>query len=246
MKKGLIISITAAIFALAAISCNKADSTLRYNNVTMGNVTKGVFTSDQGNIFIVTEQNCPGKLDTMKRAFIICDVLREMTDAQYDIRLKYVANVLTKEAVAISEIEDLETYMNDPLIVSDLWISGGYMNMLITVPVVSGSKKVHEINLLHEIRDGVYKFRLRHDAQGEILTEKSDRSQFVLSGAYVSFPINTIIKEDSAQYVLEWNGYVINGNTITAQTKAESVSREYIKSSFEHAPAPSTAALSIE
>ena len=62
-----IAGIAAGIIALAAVSCSK-DDTIRYNNATMGNIVDGRFVSDQGNIFNVMEQNCSGKLDTMKRA----------------------------------------------------------------------------------------------------------------------------------------------------------------------------------
>ena len=72
-----IIAIAAGIATFAAASCSK-DNTIRYNNATMGNIVNGRFTSDQGNIFNVTDQTCAGKLDTMKRAFVICDVLNQV------------------------------------------------------------------------------------------------------------------------------------------------------------------------
>ena len=58
-----IIGCTAALIALAAVSCSK-DTTIRYNNATMGNIVSGRFVSDQGNTFNVVEQNCIGKLDS--------------------------------------------------------------------------------------------------------------------------------------------------------------------------------------
>ena len=86
----IIISMAAAAFGAA--SCEQ-DSTLRYGNFTMGNVVDGKFVSDQGNTFNVVEQLCPGKLDTMKRAIIICDVLKaaEGKNDEYDVRLRQMA-----------------------------------------------------------------------------------------------------------------------------------------------------------
>ena len=51
---GKLIILAAAAVSFAAASCHK-DDTLRYNNVTMGNVVAGTFISDQGNAFNVVE-----------------------------------------------------------------------------------------------------------------------------------------------------------------------------------------------
>ena len=66
---GKLIILAAAAVSFAAASCHK-DDTLRYNNVTMGNVVAGTFISDQGNAFNVVEQTCQGRLDTMKRVIL--------------------------------------------------------------------------------------------------------------------------------------------------------------------------------
>ncbi len=229
----------AAIIAFSAASCQKEDNTLRYNNSTMGNIVDGVFVSDQGNIFNVTEQTCKGKLDTMKRAMIICDILKNTEGAEsneYDIRLNYIAEVLDKNAKPVSEIEDLETYMNDPLILSGTWISGGYINFYMTVPVKRTKPAAHELNLLYEYKDGVYNFFLRHDAAGEIISEKDDNSGLVLANAYASFPISQIIREDNARFTIEWKGYYLEGNLISSKTKTFKIERNYTKSTFEQIP----------
>ncbi len=236
--KGLIISLAAAIIGLSAVSCAKEDSTLRYDNATMGNIVNGVFTSDQGNIFNVTDQVCAGKLDTMKRAFIICDVLGSTDGAEkeFDVRLTHISNVLVKDAVSKVGIEDMERYKNDPLILQDLWISGGYINLYVIFPVKPADKKAHEINLLHELKDGVYEFQISHDAQGEILKTDGDNSDLKLVYAYASFPVNTIIEEDTAKMAVKWNSYIYNGGLVHAQTREITIEREYKKSQFEQVP----------
>ncbi len=236
--KGLIIGLVAAIIGLSVASCAKEDNTLQYNNVTMGNVVNGVFTSDQGNIFNVVEQTCFGKLDTMKRAFIICDVLQntEEKENEFDIRLNYIANVLTKNAVATSEVENIETYMNDPIVLMEAWFSGGYANIYLMIPIKKSGTKPHEINLLHEKTDKGYKLSIRHDASGEVLKGDAANNDLVLAYAYASFPITSIIKEDSAIVTIEWNSYSTNGQIVSAQTKTLTVDKEYKKSSFDHVP----------
>ena len=74
MTRKTVAYIIAAIICLASASCKK-DSTIQYNNATMGNVVNGTFTSDQGNIFNVAEKNCEGLLDTMKRAFVVLSLI---------------------------------------------------------------------------------------------------------------------------------------------------------------------------
>ena len=72
-----IIAVVAAVTALAAVSCQKEDNTLYYNNLTMGNIVNGRFVSDQGNTFNIVEQTCEGKIDTLSRTITLCDVLKE-------------------------------------------------------------------------------------------------------------------------------------------------------------------------
>ncbi len=249
--KGLIISLAAIIMTFSAASCMKEDNTLRYDNMTMGNIVDGVFVSDQGNKFNVIEQTYPGKLDTMKRAFIICDVLRNTSaeEKEFDVRVNYIANVLTKEAVEVSEIEDIETYMNDALILRSIWISGGYINLYLQVPVKRTNGKPHELNMIHEVRDGKHHFQIRHDAKGETLKSDGSNSDLTLAYAYASFPVSSIIKEESAMMTISWNSYMENGQYISAQTKELSLNIEYKKSAFQQVPTTavaSEAAIEIE
>ncbi len=250
-NKGLIIGLAAIIMTFTAASCQKEDNTLRYDNVTMGNIVDGTFVSDQGNIFNVAEQTCYGKLDTMGRAFIVCDVLRNTVsggEKEFDIRLNYMTKVLTKDALQKSEIENMETYPNDALILEDLWISGGYMNLYFAAPIKRNSNQKHEINLIYEydLEKETYKFYLRHNAFGEILKDDGSNGDMVMAGGYVSFPVNSIIKEDESKFMVEWNSYTISGSLISAQTQTYSIERTYKKSAYEHVPQTAVATASLE
>ena len=99
------ITIAAIVASLAVVSCHK-DDTLRYNNVTMGNVVAGSFISDQGNTFNVVEQTCSGRLDTLERAIILCDILYQEEGGDYAVRLNNFQKVLTKTPVKASETTD--------------------------------------------------------------------------------------------------------------------------------------------
>lgn len=234
-----ITGIIAAMTILASVSCQK-DDTLRYNNFTMGNIVDGKFVSDQGNTFTVVEQNCPGRLDTMKRAIILCDVLYQEEGGSYAVRLNNMQRVLTKSPILASETTDEATLQKDPIILSDLWISGGYMNMRVTFPVKSGSKTPHIVNLILDDSDAAekpYTFTILHNASGEILKADSDNSDMVLASAYASFPMSSLINEDETEIVLNWKGYKISNQFIvSSETIDNSVTINYKKGSFEQMP----------
>lgn len=236
----------AAVLALA--SCQK-DDTLRYSNATMGNIVNGQFTSDQGNIFNIVEQNCPGKLDTMKRAFTICDVLNAAEgENEYDVRLNYIYPVLTKDAIPSSEITDMPIMKNDAILLSDIWISGGYVNLYLTIPVARTNGKTHTLNFVldqNEKSDSTYTFLIRHDAAGEVLKENADNNDLILASAYASFPVSSIIKEENAQICIKWQSYIVAGhNIVSAKSEEYSIKRRYTKNTFEHVPSSAIASRS--
>lgn len=237
-----IITIAASIAALAAVSCSK-DNTLRYNNMTMGNMVNGKFISDQGNIFKVVEQECTGILDTMKRAFVICDVLNANADAEnsYDVRLNYLASVLTKDALPMSTITDNNLLINDPIILDNYWISGGYVNLYVMVPVKINSSAPHVLTFIQDdtvTEPGKYTFIIRHNANGETLKENSNaNNEMTLAGAYASFPIASLIKEKDAQVTLKWESYKVVGSyQVSADSEELSAIRLYSKDSYEQVP----------
>ena len=242
----VIIAIAAGITVFAAASCRK-DDTLRYNNATMGNVVNGTFTSDQGNIFNVVDQTCAGKLDTMKRAFVICDVLNETEGREnaYDIRLTYVTPVLTKDAILSSSIAEGEELANDPILLQSYWVSGGYINIYLTVPVISDSKAKHYINFEYddtEQTEGTYTFTIRHDGSEEVFND-SNESKITFAYAYVSIPVASIIKEDNARIIIKWLNYkVANGNLVmlneTIEMKRETL---YSLDAYQQIPAEALA-----
>ena len=242
-----IIAIAAGILAFAAASCTK-DNTLRYNNATMGNVVNGTFTSDQGNIFTIVDQTCPGKLDTMKRAFVICDVLNQKagTENEYEVRMNYISPVLTKEAIFTSSLT--QELANDPIVLQSYWVSGGYLNIYFAVPVVSDSKVKHYINFEYDdtakSEEGTYTFRIRHDGTGEEFNE-SNEGKIQLAYAYASVPVASIIKEDNARIVIKWLSHRVMGNTISL-TETSEVMREvlYSKDAYQQTPAEAIASRS--
>lgn len=234
-------AVTAAIFSTC--SCEK-DDTLRYNNVTMGNIVDGRFVSDQGNTFNIVENTCSHELDSMKRALVMCDVLNktEGKTNEYDVRLTQVANVLTKNIVNQANTnEDMQ--VQDPIRIEYAWVSGGYINLYIIFPVKLSSKTSHMINLVHEGAmidpkteeeiSGTYRFSLRHNSFGDKVTTDA-AMEYVLAGGYVSFPLNNYIVEKEADFSIEW---VLRSATEDGvEAEKGMLHTRYTSDGFQHAP----------
>lgn len=238
---GIIIA-AAALLLSAATSCQK-DDTLRYGNVTMGNIVDGRFVSDQGNIFNIVDQTCSGDLKELERAIISCDVLNKVngTENEYDIRLNQMASVFTKAPVKASEIMDEDALVQNPIYVDLMWFAGGYANMYIIFMVKEGSEQAHLINLvLEDASEGSYTFSLRHNAFGELPQEGADED-FVLAGTYVSFPLSGLITEERADITIRYNWYKSAGVGLTTEIEENSIEYTWIRSGFEQAPASALA-----
>lgn len=219
---------------LCVSSCYK-DSTLRYCNVTMGDMTDGVFISDQGNRFEIKEQTCAGTLDTIKRAMITCDILSKTGEDTYDIRLNGFSSVFTKSPVDSTAVTDSSIFVEDPVSIGEMWYSGGYLNMFICLPIKPDSKTAHMINLVLDdeaSKDGLYLFTLKHNAYGEVITE--DDKDFVLGGTYTSFPVSNIIKEDKAEIRVSWTSGVTGDDALSQETERNSLTIDWERSGYEH------------
>lgn len=251
INKGLNIFI-AAIAAVSIVSSCQKDDTLQYNNATMGNIVDGRFVSDQGNIFNVVDQTCPGDLPSMSRAFVVCDVLNRTAagaENEYDVRVNQIATVLDKEIVYHTNTTQ-EMFIQDPIHVEYAWISGGYVNLYIMVPMKSGSDTKHMINLVHEGAmidpatneeiSGTYRFTLRHNANGDKITPEQTIN-YVLGGGYVSFPLSSYITEKEAKFSIEWVWHKNVGAGLSSETETKGLVTTYSAEGFQHAPKSTTA-----
>ena len=233
MIKRTLTYIAAALMCIAAVSCKK-DTTLQYDNMTMGNVTEGRFVSDQGNIFNVVEKDQSLKQDLleMNRAYILCDVLNKTTgglDNEYDIRLKAMVEVKTKDIILLGAEVGEENLVEDPIYIEQAWFSGGYLNLYVIFPIKEGSEIKHLVNLVQQETEEGYLFKLTHNAYGEKLGTDT-----TFGGGYISFPINSLISEDSANVKLEWPWYKSSGQGLSQETETNIISGTYTKGGFAH------------
>ena len=229
--------IAAALMCIAAVSCQK-DTTLQYNNMTMGNVTEGRFVSDQGNIFNIVEHegNTYEELLKTERAYTLCDILSKTAggqDNEYDVRLNAMVKVLTKDIVTLETEKTEDMLKEDPIDVRKFWFSGGYINFYIEFPVKQGSQTPHMINLIQQESEKGYIFRLTHNADGETI-ENISSNQLITAGGYVSFPINKLIQEKEAKIKIEWTWYKTYGAITSTETELKGIEGTYVKDGFEH------------
>lgn len=247
-----IIISTLTIAAMALLTSCKKDSTLYYGNVTMGNFAGDKFISDQGNEFTIVENLTGSEIKDIKRAIMQCDVLQKTagTENGYDVRVSYVGEVLTKEPLTFEAASaDPEKVVEDPILVDQAWISGGYLNLYVMFemqvsPKLEDSK--HMVNLVYDpasIGTGELTFALRHNAYGETLggSQEEDAKgkeiiQWGLAGAYVSFHLSEIITDQNAELTLQWKQHVIDEMGWQSEVEDKSYELTYSKDYFEHAP----------
>lgn len=235
--------LTAAILALSATSCNN-DETLMYNNSTLGNYIDGTYTSDQGNIFNIVSQECSGRIDTMYRVLTVCDVLNRTEggkENEYDVRVTFMKEILVKDIVTLGTEVEEEVKVEDPINIENIWLSGGYINMIISFPFKDVSIS-HMINLVQQESEeaGTYSFRLTHNAFEDAIKDNIAVG-YGVSGGYVSFPINSLMTEEEAILNITWKGFNVNNLT---EVKEHKLQGTYKKDGFEHTPltAPKTKA----
>ena len=221
MKKTL----TLFAVALALISCKK-DNTLRYNNITMGDIDDQTIISDQGNTFDVVESSIKANLSKHKRVMIVCDVLKETAENRYDIRLNYLSPVLRKDVVTASSIAaDDKLQVEDAINIREIWYGGGYLNMLIELVQKNGSETEHCITLVQDDSVEGYSFILRHNAYGEVPSEGD--LEYNASLGYVSFPVADIFEGDEATFTLKWKSHKIMPDGRFSMLETEDMNREY-------------------
>ncbi|MBR5499381.1 MAG: hypothetical protein IKV75_04375 [Bacteroidales bacterium] len=204
----------------------------------MGNFVDGEFISDQGLSFNIVEKTCSDVTDTLTRAMISCDVLSRSEDGGYNIRLTGVDEIFTKNPVdSTSVASDTEIMTENPLSIEEIWYAGGYLNMLIYIPVKENSKQAHLINLVRNdvnTQDGTYRFTFKHNAFGELITASD--SDFLLASAYVSFPIAQLFQKDEkkVQIVLNWTSNEEKEGVWSDEMKKNTITLEVERIGYEH------------
>jgi len=228
MKKIFFKGILAASAIILLASCLPEREYL-YSDAVMCTVINPVrLKSDGGNIYNIVE-NSTGSLipDTLKRVMISCDVLSATvsTPSEYDIRIIDFLGAFSKDPVYAGSIEEGATAGDDPVKVTQAWISGGYLNGYINLLLKNPSEVDHDFNLVYDdarsTSDTLY-FRMCHDAQGESPDDSGlSAAHFITAGTYFSFPIESILPQSdkSKAVYLEWEWFDSDDGSYSTETK---------------------------
>ena len=194
-----IVTVALAALAILAVSCKK-DPIIAYNVVTFGSIDGSTFTTDRGVIYHITDQTCEGSMEGQERWLIVCDVLKKISDGEYNIRLVDFVKPLVKAPV--DEVPETEAADN-PLGVGNGWIGGGHLNIQALFHFKQSDGAKHYINLMRDkdpetapFQDDTLYYRLYHDANGEYPGGEVPLDEMVYGFCYCCFPILSDLPED--------------------------------------------------
>ncbi|MBP5483800.1 MAG: hypothetical protein J6X99_06055 [Bacteroidales bacterium] len=189
MKKYIL---SLALCLLAATSCLK-DSTFEiYNYADFVTSYSGKLLSDYGDVYTVTSNATESeewKIEG-KRFYIICDILNRALA----IKLKEITNVTVAQLSPLSEADKWD----DPVIVNDHCISGGYLNIVMSYFYDKSSKYAHKLYFRSEYdgADDHLTIHIFHNGNHEnpayMAVDDLDKKQVVYS-----VPLTDFIKEES-------------------------------------------------
>lgn len=189
MKKYIL---SLALCLLAATSCFKETTFEVYNYADFVTSLSGKLLSDYGDVYTVTSNATDSeewKIEG-KRFYIICDILNRALA----IKLKEITNVTVAQLSPLSE----EDVWDDPVIVNDHCISGGYLNIVMSYFYDKSSRYLHQLYFRSEYDDveDHLTIHIFHDGNhanpAYMSTDELDKKQVVYS-----VPLTSFIKEDS-------------------------------------------------
>lgn len=205
--KRLILTVIAAVFCSA---CVNLDSGFLFREIGMGFVQKdGTILSDNGNSYTVTDNACEARFKDSNRILYSLEAITERPGKAYDVRLLQCYNVLYKDPVKLSEVTDPKSLGNDPIRVTDAWVSGGCLNMEVQLYVKIGSEVKHFLNLVCDEaltrEDGTLDLMFTHNAGEDKIDEMDPSPDFYLAVTYVSFPLQKLCSPDGKiKAILRW------------------------------------------
>ena len=212
------------LLAVLLLTACAKDGVLLRGGQDMVLIRDGKLLTDNGLTFTVAEDGTPSEWRSWQRAFITCDLLRQKSSAEFDIRLTEAHKVLLKEALTEGELPE-EEIGDDPIDVVRGWISGGYLNLLFRIAYDPSSGQAHFINLVYlGQEDSVLRFRLRQNSYGYYFGAPGLEGMPGFGIGYVSFPISRFLPEgkDAALVEMTWKWHIAEGGELLPQTEEKS------------------------
>ena len=217
------------LFCLAAVlltaACAPKEEVLVRGEQDMVCIMDGKMLTDNGLTFLVVEEEAgtAGWRD-WDRAIISCDLLRQRSATEFEIRLSEANRVLLKDVADDGTIPE-EELGDDPVDVLYGWVSGGYLNLLICIVHDPSSDRKHFINLvcLGNDENGV-RFRLHHNSYGYYFGAPGVTSTPTLGRSYVSFPVSRFLPagKENIEFELSWKWHISEAGNLFPETREES------------------------
>ena len=212
MKTKIIIIL--AIITAAFSSCLK-DDVLVYGDQAFCDIKDGKIYTDTGNIYNVVKNSTEAVWDTLKRAYIYCNVLNETKNAtsenEYDIDLLNFARVLRKVPVNKSTADDA-VVGTDPILFVQGWVSGVdkvNLNVRFAISYKKESETIHYLNVLYDdvkSNSDTLVFELRHNGSGEVFGGQDIKDEDTsMDDGLLTFQLDSYLPTDKESIVIRIN-----------------------------------------
>lgn len=220
MKKIVFAALAAITAAFCAVSC--IDDPLIAGEQAFCTVRDGKIYTDEGLTYNVVDWDSQAVWDTLKRVYIYCDVVKKVSDTEFDIHLLYFEPMYLVPGVKLSECVDT-LVGTDPIRFYQGWITGKesrYMNVRFTYMYY---EKQHTVNMVYDdiaSSEDTVKFQLRHNAYGE--TAESTVGPYLTAGqAFLSMPLDQYMPagKDSVVVAVGYDWYKTQGDYFMPTTE---------------------------
>lgn len=199
----------AIVSTFVMTACSDDDDNVYIYHPTKNYVSMGVvndnkqIVTDKGNVLIPDESSVERELTEGERVFLRCNILSKEGVDTFRVRVNKYMQLLTKDFVRSSEIDDNELGDN-PINVERSWFGGGYLNLRVALKYNPSANTKHVVNLVYDeaaSSTDTLRFTLCHNANG-------DTENTVTGQSHVSFGIKDLVDNKSKVYVvLKWRWY---------------------------------------
>lgn len=208
-SKALFASVIQGVLLVLLLGACSDKETILIRDYTMVNIHEGVMTTDYGDQYVVTANNTDLTMDMDGRYLIWCDVLKPQK-GYWDIRLLWYGTVTVSEVSSPAGPGEA----GDPWKPYQIWISGGYINMISGYYERETDAPEHEFYLVYdpekEEKPGHITLTLIHDAKGDLPSaEPEEDVKYVFKEKYDSFAYDGILPEfvEDTVFDIVWRWY---------------------------------------
>lgn len=192
------------ILAAVALSCTNPTPFL-YRVVTFGNPQEDLsLLADDGRRYVFPNAANDFDWNGAKRVFAVFDVTKAVSDSVYEAILNNFSIPLFKAPMVVSGPDKADTLGTADINVSDIWYSGGCLNMINSIKVLASGEDKHTVNLVtysKQLSRDTVNFEMRH------LPDPPATAGDAISNYnfYSTFPLKDVLAEGEHIIKVSWN-----------------------------------------